>query len=125
MIGAYLAKKLLTDSAMTALVGQRIKPIQALQDSQFPAIRYVEVNTATERTQNHDAIESHTVTFLIFAYDYKVCKQISELISDKFDWFFDSKIKHCEKSDERDLENEFDKDGKVVFGVELNINILS
>jgi len=87
MIGDII-DRLLADSAITAIVGQRIFPVHVDQDAELPAIMVTITDIETRPTKTASSLDDFVdLDLTVYAKSAKQCFDVAELIRTNLDNF--------------------------------------
>lgn len=87
MIGDII-DRLLADSAITAIVGQRIFPVHVDQDAELPAIMVTITDMETRPTKTAASLDDFVdLDLTVYAKSAKQCFDVAELIRARLDNF--------------------------------------
>lgn len=112
-IESDLRVRLVSQTALTNLVGTRIYPLQLPQNGQYPAIAYWRVSAPRVRSMGNG---SKTIRaryqFDVYAESYKSAKTVVAALIAAIDWYSGTKtvvIEHIEVLDDPDIFDDGDE----------------
>jgi hypothetical protein len=110
----FIPQTLLADASVTALVGNRVKPVGSNQGDAFPYVTFQAVSDVPQRCREGIAVETVRVQVSAFATTYGAVQQLYQAVRAALDNRQDGQV-HCQWVNAQDLyREEGDAHGKAI-----------